>query len=261
MSQEKYTYRCPKCGSTDDIDVTVQVWARIIQTECDENVETDLDEASDHDQEFDSDSATICRACGYGEKLQEFQVEEDDEDDRYCAESLCCQEPEPNRSYCVQHGHLEEKYKCQDCGEMWAEGNLKPISDMEQRIAAGEPTPAGECPDCGALCHEETEDKDNRCRRCKGPNEDGEGQDGLCSSCADLLSCLQCGKTDHGIEPEAMIVDGDGNRFCSQDCHDEYHDEDPGFCTVHPTVQCVADGSGAVICSECMKTEEGRARL
>jgi len=51
----------------------------------------------------------------------------------------------------------ETVYECQDCGKRWSLDELKlDIPDIQQRVAPGEPMPAGECPDCGALCHEVT---------------------------------------------------------------------------------------------------------
>ncbi len=46
-------------------------------------------------------------------------------------------------------------FECQNCDEKFTEGELiNPIPDIGQRVAPGEPMPAGECPKCGALCHE-----------------------------------------------------------------------------------------------------------
>jgi predicted RNA-binding Zn-ribbon protein involved in translation (DUF1610 family) len=48
-----------------------------------------------------------------------------------------------------------ELYECQDCGKRWKLEELKPdIPHYHERVAPGEPEPAGECPECGALCHE-----------------------------------------------------------------------------------------------------------
>jgi hypothetical protein len=45
-------------------------------------------------------------------------------------------------------------YQCGNCGEFWKEAELvTPIQDIHERVAPGEPMPAGECPTCGACCH------------------------------------------------------------------------------------------------------------
>lgn len=46
-------------------------------------------------------------------------------------------------------------YECQSCGECWTSEELKPIPErgIFDRVAPGEPMPAGECPECGAVCH------------------------------------------------------------------------------------------------------------
>ena len=45
--------------------------------------------------------------------------------------------------------------ECQDCEQRTPESKLvNPIKDLAQRVAPGEPMPAGECPACGALCQE-----------------------------------------------------------------------------------------------------------
>ena len=49
------------------------------------------------------------------------------------------------------------KVECGNCGKVWDEEELTrvfpDIPDLTERIAPGEPVPAGECPDCGALVH------------------------------------------------------------------------------------------------------------
>ena len=42
---------------------------------------------------------------------------------------------------------------CNNCLANWKTHELRPIKDVFDRIAPGEIVPAGECPDCGALCH------------------------------------------------------------------------------------------------------------
>ena len=41
--------------------------------------------------------------------------------------------------------------RCQNCGAVWAESQLKPIEDVLERVSPGETMPPGECPSCGAL--------------------------------------------------------------------------------------------------------------
>ena len=60
------------------------------------------------------------------------------------------------------------KVECGNCGKVWDEEELTrvfpDIPDLAERIAPGEPVPAGECPECGALVHEIRETL--RCRVC-----------------------------------------------------------------------------------------------
>jgi hypothetical protein len=46
-----------------------------------------------------------------------------------------------------------DKAICGNCRGIYDQESLLPIQDLEQRIAAGEEVPAGECPECGSLCH------------------------------------------------------------------------------------------------------------
>jgi hypothetical protein len=55
------------------------------------------------------------------------------------------------------------KYECQNCDLPWNEDSLNPVEDLTMRVAPGELMPAGECPACGAVCHEkETGDERTR---------------------------------------------------------------------------------------------------
>jgi len=60
------------------------------------------------------------------------------------------------------------KVECGNCGKVWDEEELTrvfpDIPDLTERIAPGEPVPAGECPECGALVHVVRETF--RCRVC-----------------------------------------------------------------------------------------------
>ncbi len=194
-----HTYQCPSCLSHEHIDICADIWVRLVQNSAD-NFETDIDEAHNHDHEWDGNHGAVCQNCNFGFNVDKFETEDwrpaeeddDEEEDRYCAEPLCCQEPEPNRSYCVHHSHLEEKYKCQNCGEMWSEEKLKPISHLEQRVAAGEPMPAGECPDCGAVCHEEMGDDEPGLCTVHGTPCEGDG--------TGAVICPKCSQTEEGKE-------------------------------------------------------------
>ena len=44
--------------------------------------------------------------------------------------------------------------ECQNCEAINPASKLRPIEDIHQRVEPGEPMPSGECPECGALCHE-----------------------------------------------------------------------------------------------------------
>ena len=49
----------------------------------------------------------------------------------------------------------EKMFECDNCFKKWGEGDLVvPAPHLEQRVGPGEFMPAGECPDCGAFCHE-----------------------------------------------------------------------------------------------------------
>lgn len=45
------------------------------------------------------------------------------------------------------------KAECGNCGQIWDETDLAEIKDYFQRVEAGGEVPAGECPECGALCY------------------------------------------------------------------------------------------------------------
>lgn len=45
-------------------------------------------------------------------------------------------------------------YRCENCSTGYHSiTELKPVTDLEQRVAPGEPVPVGECPACGAVVH------------------------------------------------------------------------------------------------------------
>jgi rubrerythrin len=47
-------------------------------------------------------------------------------------------------------------YECQNCDWVGTEDELKeiPAKHYHERVSEGEPEPDGECPSCGALCHQ-----------------------------------------------------------------------------------------------------------
>ena len=47
----------------------------------------------------------------------------------------------------------EDRAECDGCGRSFFWESLDPTCDLHQRVAPGEPLPAGQCPACGALCH------------------------------------------------------------------------------------------------------------
>lgn len=50
-------------------------------------------------------------------------------------------------------------YKCDNSDAGYRSiSELKPVTDLEQRVAPGEPVPVGECPACGAVVHPVADD-------------------------------------------------------------------------------------------------------
>jgi DNA-directed RNA polymerase subunit RPC12/RpoP len=89
---------------------------------------------------YDQDGASVavwrCQKCGAEEHITRYPPEEPSEDGD------------------LDESAGEERVAvCQNCGQVWPEPALRPIRDVEQRVAPGEPMPAGECPECGTLCH------------------------------------------------------------------------------------------------------------
>jgi hypothetical protein len=42
--------------------------------------------------------------------------------------------------------------QCQNCEKVWRVEDLQEVRDLAQRVSPGEIVPAGECPDCHAVC-------------------------------------------------------------------------------------------------------------
>jgi uncharacterized Zn finger protein len=64
-------YSCPKCGSVDNIDVTIKTNAKLIQHENGE-IETDSFETKNSDHHWDEKSLMNCIDCGYIATAKEF---------------------------------------------------------------------------------------------------------------------------------------------------------------------------------------------
>lgn len=47
--------------------------------------------------------------------------------------------------------------RCQNCRRSVEDSELVEPRRLWERVAPGEPEPSGECPHCGALCHDEPE--------------------------------------------------------------------------------------------------------
>jgi hypothetical protein len=65
-----FDLRCPKCGNSDEIDVSASIWARVTDQG------TDPDLAKDGSHEWDDDSPARCAACGHSGKMTSFRQDE-----------------------------------------------------------------------------------------------------------------------------------------------------------------------------------------
>jgi hypothetical protein len=65
-------YKCPQCLSTDTLEVVVEVFAKINQSDAD-NIETDIDEAQDQSHDWGDESSMICRVCSYSDQAKAFK--------------------------------------------------------------------------------------------------------------------------------------------------------------------------------------------
>jgi hypothetical protein len=65
-----FDLRCPKCGNSDQIDVSASIWARVT------NDGTDTDLSKDGSHEWDDDSPARCAACGHFGKVTGFRQDE-----------------------------------------------------------------------------------------------------------------------------------------------------------------------------------------
>lgn len=103
-----------------------------------------------------------CSTCGsvnvtrdalarWSEELQQWEIssELDNSDCDDCGGETTLKDVpiSPDHPFC----------QCQNCDYRGLRSHLKPIKHLAQRVDAGEPMPAGECPHCHALCHIEAE--------------------------------------------------------------------------------------------------------
>jgi hypothetical protein len=65
-----FDLRCPKCGNSDQIEVSASIWARVT----DDGTDTDLSKKSSH--EWDDDSPARCAACSHSGKVTDFRQDE-----------------------------------------------------------------------------------------------------------------------------------------------------------------------------------------
>ena len=73
----KIMYRCPECGSTN-LEVVVEVWATLSQTE--DNLETDTSTPKGGDHEWSDNSAMRCIVCGCDDIAERFAVPEQEDE-------------------------------------------------------------------------------------------------------------------------------------------------------------------------------------
>jgi DNA-directed RNA polymerase subunit RPC12/RpoP len=67
-------YRCPKCGS-QNLEVIVQVWATLIQT--DDGFQTDTTTPDNSSHDWSDESLMRCTDCGADEQIADaFKVPE-----------------------------------------------------------------------------------------------------------------------------------------------------------------------------------------
>lgn len=64
--KDAWEMRCPSCKQDDQIDVSIQAWARLVPDG------TDRDEAHSTQEEWND--RAICQACGFDGNLQAFKT-------------------------------------------------------------------------------------------------------------------------------------------------------------------------------------------
>lgn len=101
--------------------------------------------------------ASCWDALREAENLTEDEIETDE------ISGITSEVSDPSEAYTTLDQNIIEalwssdadgKFQCQNCERLWLEDSLNPVANIEQRVEPGEPMPAGECPACGAVCHE-----------------------------------------------------------------------------------------------------------
>lgn len=64
-----FDMKCPKCGKSDQIDVSAQVYVRLTR------FGSSQDEAECGDTEWDNDSVATCQACAYVATVKDFRID------------------------------------------------------------------------------------------------------------------------------------------------------------------------------------------
>lgn len=70
-------YRCRKCGTTEGLEVQAAVWLRLHQSE--DNIETDADQSSCGDHEWDHKAPMQCTECGFEGRVDDFDADKEPE--------------------------------------------------------------------------------------------------------------------------------------------------------------------------------------
>lgn len=111
----------------------------------------DFWEIAVYGDEENPDSVTVeCTKCG--EVLVELVAssqEEEEDDDAWLNES---EKHGTDTDGALLTPSRGDAVYCQNCDWTGEEADCDPINDLQQRVAPGEPMPAGECPRCGSLC-------------------------------------------------------------------------------------------------------------
>jgi predicted RNA-binding Zn-ribbon protein involved in translation (DUF1610 family) len=72
-----YTFTCPKCGTSDQIDIDATVRVRIVDQDTEGNFGTDADASEDGSHEWDATSGAYCAHCGYSGTVDDFEKDDD----------------------------------------------------------------------------------------------------------------------------------------------------------------------------------------